>query len=559
MSSSSPESTINRMISERRDKANALRDAGLNPYGNGFVPTHRCKEIRSRYEGTKPEVHPGKGIHPVDGETIRLAGRVMAKRGFGKTVFAPIRDESGDMQLFINVDHLAEEDFKEVKPRMDAGDIVGAEGVIFWTKRGEMSLLCKRLIVLTKSLRPLPEKWHGLTDVELRYRQRYLDLAVNPEVRDVFRKRSLMVRSIRSFLDSRGFLEVETPMMHPTVGGAAARPFTTHHNALDMSLFMRIAPELYLKRLVVGGFERVYEINRNFRNEGISRSHNPEFTMLEFYQAYATYEDLMELTEELVVDLAVELNGVTSVKWDDADIELKRPWKRISVIDAVVQLAGQNQSLFDDPVMAAQAAVEAGVDPEQVAFALIESITVEQSKEVQKEILSGEGLLSKAFRDPQRRPALAKAICERISTEEKRVRAAHLGYLIFDEVVESQLIQPTFLTDFPLSVSPLARKKESDPAFCDRFELFAGGREIANAFSELNDPDDQRSRFVAQVQAKDQGADETMDYDEDYCRALEIGMPPTAGEGIGIDRLAMMLTGQSSIRDVILFPLMRPE
>jgi len=558
----SPESTLSRIMEERRAKAATLRAGGRNPYRNDFTPSTSLAALRATYQDTRP-AEPSPGIEPIDDRVHRVAGRVMAKRGFGKTVFAPLSDGSGELQLYLNVDHLDAEAFAEVLPLVDAGDIVGAEGPMFWTKRGELSVLCKRLVIITKSLRPLPDKWHGLTDVELRYRQRWLDLAVNPEVREVFRKRTAIVKGIRAFLDARGFLEVETPMMHPIIGGAAARPFITHHNALDMTLYMRIAPELYLKRLLVGGLDRVYEINRNFRNEGLSRQHNPEFTMLELYQAWATYTDLMELTEELIAGLAAEVCGGTKVTWDGVDIELGRPWRRLSVRDAVVELAGQSPAVFDDPLVAAEAAVAAGVAPGAVAIALLEGIDGAAAAE----LAAARGLdgaaapaIAAGFADPAARPGLARAVVERYTTsEEGRVRAGHLGYMIFDAKVEHQLVQPTFLTDFPLAVSPLARKKESDPAFCDRFELFVNGREIANAFSELNDPDDQRARFLAQLRAREQGAAETMDYDEDYCRALELGMPSAAGEGIGIDRLTMLLSGADSIRDVILFPLMRPE
>jgi lysyl-tRNA synthetase, class II len=509
------EHTLRRIMDERREKAAQLRGAGRNPYRNDFAPSTSLQALRERYQDSKP-AEPPPGITPIDDQVHKVAGRVMAKRGFGKTVFAPVRDGSGELQLYLNVDHLDAQDFEHVLPLVDAGDIVGAEGPMFWTKRGELSILAKRLVIVTKSLRPLPDKWHGLTDVELRYRQRWLDLAVNPDVGAVMRKRSMIIRGIRQFLDQRGFLEVETPMMHPIIGGAAARPFATHHNTLDMKLYMRIAPELYLKRLLVGGFERVYEINRNFRNEGVDRYHNPEFTMLELYQAYATYTDLMDLTEEMFVALAQEVCGTTKLTWEGAEIELARPWKRISVRDAVVEMGSQSPEVFEDPKVAAEAAAKAGVDPKDI-----------------KVVLGG--------------------------SDEPRVQAGHLGYLIFDKLVEHQLVQPTFVTDFPLAVSPLARKKESDPVYCDRFELFINGREMANAFSELNDPDDQRSRFQAQLRAREQGAAETMDYDEDYCRALELGMPSAAGEGFGIDRLTMLLTNQESIRDVILFPLMRPE
>jgi lysyl-tRNA synthetase class 2 len=552
---SSAGSTLARMMAERREKVARARAAGRNPYRNDLAPSHSCDEVRRRYQATRPPegAAGGPGITPIDGEVVRLVGRVVARRGMGKTVFMPIRDSTGDLQLFLNIDHLDRTDFADVLPDLDVGDHVAAEGTLFWTKRGELSLLAGRVWLVTKSLRPLPEKWHGLTDVEIRYRQRYLDLAVNPEVREVFRKRSRVVSGIRSFLDRRGFLEVETPMMHPIIGGAAARPFSTHHNALDMKLYMRIAPELYLKRLVVGGLERVYEIGRNFRNEGLSRQHNPEFTMLELYQAYATYQDLMELTEELVAELAHEVNGGLEVTWDEHRIQLAPPWRRLSVRDAVIG-AGASPEVFEDPSVAAEAALTAGASPDQVLGALLEGMETEDAI-----ALGGARELGARFRRPEERPAVCRSCVERYLGDEARVRAGQLAFLLFEEKVEASLIQPTFLTDFPLAVSPLARRKEDDPALVDRFELFVAGREIANAFSELNDPDDQRARFQAQLRARAHGAEETMDYDEDYCRALELGMPPAAGEGIGIDRLTMLLTSQSSIRDVILFPLMRPE
>jgi lysyl-tRNA synthetase class 2 len=546
--------TLGRIMGERREKVARSRAAGRNPYRNDFRPTHSVGEIRRRYEPTRPAAPPGDGgIVPVDGVVMRVAGRAMARRGFGKTVFLPLRDGSGDLQLFLNVDHCDAGDFEGVVPDLDVGDLIGAEGTIFWTKRGEMSLLVARVWLLTKSLRPLPEKWHGLTDVEARYRQRYLDLAVNPDVREVFRKRSRVVSGIRSFLDRRGFLEVETPMMHTVIGGAAARPFITHHNALDMKLYMRIAPELYLKRLLVGGFERVYEVGRNFRNEGLSRRHNPEFTMLELYQAYATYDDLMAMTEELIADLARDVVGETRVTWDGADIDLATPWRRLTVRDAVLG-AGAPAEVFDDPAAAAEAALAAGAEAGHVIGTLLEGMSAEDAT-----LLGGARELGARFRQAGERPAVCRACIERYPADEARVRAGALAFMIFEHKVEPQLVQPTFLIDFPLAVSPLARRKESDPSLVDRFELFVGGKEIANAFSELNDPDDQRARFVAQLRAREHGAAETMDYDEDYCRALELGMPPAAGEGIGIDRLTMLLTGQASIRDVILFPLMRPE
>ncbi|MGE0402746.1 MAG: lysine--tRNA ligase [Kofleriaceae bacterium] len=561
-------SNLDRIIGERRDKASALRAAGSDPFRNDVRPAITIAAVRAKYAATKPEIAPrdpnapkqpkgaDPGITPIDGEDLRVAGRVMVKREMGKTLFAPIRDTTDQIQLFLNVDSLDPKDYETVLPLLDAGDIVAAEGPAFWTKRGELSIMVKRLWIVTKSLRPLPDKWHGMTDVELRYRQRYLDLAVSPDVREVFRKRSMIVRGIRRFLDARDFLEVETPMMHPIIGGAAARPFVTHHNALDMKLFMRIAPELYLKRLVVGGFERVYEINRNFRNEGLSRQHNPEFTMLEFYQAYATYTDLMDLTEAMIAELAQEVNGSTKVVWDGVEIDLAPGWRRLSIRDAVRDLGGvaEADQVFADPHAATMVCLQHKLPAADLARVLLAGAPAEAQTD------TAHAELTAALKSPERRADAARTIIGQYSSDEqKRVTAGHIGYLLFEAVAEAKLVQPTFLTEFPLAVSPLARKNERDGAFCDRFELFVNGKEIANGFSELNDPDDQRSRFQAQLRAKAAGADETMDYDEDYCRALEVGMPPAAGEGIGIDRLAMLLTGQSSIRDVILFPLMRPE
>jgi len=560
-----PAQTLDRIMDERRGKANALRAAGSDPYRNDLGPAVSLAEVRKRYEATKPapavpgpgttkppaeKAEKGEGITPIDGVIHRVAGRAIGKRGFGKTVFVPLRDTTGDLQLYLNVDHLAADDFAHVLPQLDAGDIVVAEGPAFWTKRGELSLLVSRLWIVTKSLRPLPDKWHGMTDVELRYRQRYVDLAVSPDVRDVFRKRSQIVRGIRRFFDARDYLEVETPMMHSIIGGAAARPFISHHNALDIDLYLRIAPELYLKRLVVGGFDRVYEINRNFRNEGLSRQHNPEFTMLEFYQAYSTYTDLIALTETLVTELAREVNGTTRVTWDGVEIELAAPWRQLSIRDAVRELGGVAEAsrVFEDPAFAAETAIAAGVPAVDVLRVLAEPVSASAEE------------LKAAFKQPGERPGVAQQLLERYpDAMARRVVAGHLGYLVFEATAEGKLVQPTFLTEYPLAVSPLARRSDKDGAFCDRFEFFVNGREIGNGFSELNDPDDQRARFVAQVRAKAAGAAETMDFDEDYVRALEIGLPPTAGEGIGIDRLVMLLTGQSSIRDVILFPLMRPE
>ena len=572
------DSTLDRIMAERRAKADKLRADGRDPYRNDWKPAHTVAAVRARYEPTKPAPPPadapkekGAPITPIDGAVVTVAGRLIAKRGFGKTVFAPIRDGGKDLQLYLAIDHCDSGDFTTVVPELDVGDIVGAEGTAFWTKRGELSILVTRLFLLTKAIRPLPDKWHGLTDVEARYRQRYVDLAISPDVREVFVKRSKIVAGIRRFLDQRAFLEVETPMMHPIIGGAAARPFVTHHNALDMKLYMRIAPELYLKRLVVGGLERVYEINRNFRNEGLSRRHNPEFTMLEFYWAYAVHTDLMDLTEEMITGLAEEVCGGLSLHWDGADLDLTRPWRRITIREAVHQLGGlsaeDTETLFRDPIAGAAIALAHGVPAADIVKVLLAGVTAPAPAGLDPAGLDPAGLdpaaLTAAFKDVATRGEVPARIVARYPEDASgltaRLRAGHLGYLVFEATAEAKLVQPTFLTEFPLAVSPLARKQDADPAFCDRFELFVAGKEIANGFSELNDPDDQRARFQAQLQAKAAGADETMDYDEDYCRALEFGMPPTAGEGIGIDRLAMMLTGAASIRDVILFPLMRGE
>ncbi|MHB8416528.1 MAG: lysine--tRNA ligase [Myxococcales bacterium] len=459
----------------RLRKAEALRAKGVNPWGNG----HRVgSDI-----GPVVALLGGKSAAELEAEKPRasVAGRIVAERSFGKAAFLRLRDRTGEIQAYVKKDVLG--DTFEIYRLCDVGDFVAVEGPVFRTKTAELSIQAERFTFLAKSLRPLPEKWHGLSDVEIRYRQRYLDLVANEQVRETFVKRSRLVRAIRAFLDARGFLEVETPMLQPLVTGAAARPFRTHHNTLGLDLNLRIAPELYLKRCVVGGFERVYEINRNFRNEGISTQHNPEFTMLEFYWAYATYEDLMSLTEELFRAVATEVAGGPRVTCQGVELDFGKPFRRVAMAEAVREAIP-------------------GTDVEK---------------------LEGEALAQ-----------------------------------LFEEHVEPKLIQPTFVTQFPTAISPLARKNDRDPRFTDRFELYVAGREIANAFSELNDPVDQAQRFQAQLEKRREGDEEAMDYDQDYIRALELGMPPAAGEGIGIDRLAMLLTDSPSIRDVILFPLLRP-
>jgi len=436
---------------------------------------------------------------------VSIAGRIMTRRIMGKAAFVHAKDMSGALQLYVKRDEIGEEAFDEFKS-WDLGDIVGAEGYVFRTRTGELSLHVERIRLLTKSLRPLPEKWHGLTDLESRYRQRYVDLIVNDEARRVFQIRSRAIDAIRRFLQARGFLEVETPMMQSIPGGAAARPFVTHHNALDMQLYLRIAPELYLKRLVVGGMERVFEINRNFRNEGLSPRHNPEFTMLEFYAAYADYRDLMDLSEAMLREVAQAVLGTTVVEYQGHRFDFARPFRRLTVRESILE--------FNPGVQAEELADEARAR----ALAGLLRVHVEP----------GYGL--------------GKIITE-----------------IFEKTVEPKLIDPTFITEYPAEVSPLARRSDHDPFVTDRFELMIAGREIANGFSELNDPEDQAERFRAQVAAKAAGDIEAMHYDEDYVTALEYGLPPTAGEGIGIDRLVMLLTDSPSIRDVLLFPLLRPR
>jgi lysyl-tRNA synthetase class 2 len=488
----------NNLLKARREKAKILAESGVKLFSNSFKTPQPVKEILPRGETLAPE------SHEQEGGNYRVAGRIMSMRKFGKAAFFHIQDESGRIQIYAKRDLLGDETFKQFK-KWDVGDIVGIEGKLFKTKTGELSIEAASLQMITKSLRPLPEKFHGLTDVETRYRQRYVDLIVNPEVRDTFRKRVEIIRLIREFFSNRSFLEVETPMMQPVPGGATAKPFKTHHNALGLDLFLRIAPELYLKRLLVGGFERVFEINRNFRNEGLSTRHNPEFTMLEFYQAYATYHDLMDLTEELISWIASEVTGSMEISYQGSKVNLSPPWQRYTMDEALVEVAG--------------------IDPEILADdTKIMALTKEKGIELQ----------------PEAGPGKAK-------TE------------LFELLVEEKLVNPTFITSYPTEVSPLARRNEEDPNVTDRFELFITGREIANAFSELNDPTDQYERFIKQINERGDDEEVHPELDYDYVRALEYGMPAAAGEGIGIDRLVMLLTDSPSIRDVILFPHLKPE
>ena len=492
-------SLADNILAQRREKIEEFRRAGLDPFNNRFEPTHSIAQVIEEYGAmTGPELEKLQA-------TFRLAGRVMLVRKFGKAVFCHIQDGTGRLQAYVQKQVVGDDSFGWFK-KLDIGDFVGFEGTLFRTKTEELTLAVSRFTILTKSLRPLPEKYHGLTDVEARYRQRYLDLLMNPPVWQVFRTRSAVIRLLRRYLDSRGFLEVETPMMQPIPGGATAKPFITHHQALDMQLYLRVAPELYLKRLLVGGFDRVYEINRNFRNEGLSSLHNPEFTMLEFYQAYATYKDLMVLTEELFCFLAQEILGTLKFSYQGQEIDFTQPWRRLDLRAALTEIGGIPPEVVSDRQALVQTARGEGV-----------------------QLRPGEGY--------------GRALTK-----------------LFDLHVEARLIQPTFVLGYPTETSPLSRKNEDNPEEVDRFELFIAGREMANAFSELNDPDDQRQRFELQMAAHAAGDDEMPHaIDEDFLLALEHGMPPAAGEGIGIDRLVMLLTDSPSIRDVIFFPLLKPE
>ena len=486
-----------RLIAERREKLRLLRAAGI-AFPNDFRRDVMAGELHAEY-GDKPAEF-------FDGETrrVRVAGRMMAKRVMGKASFTHIQDMSGRIQLFLERDSLPEGAYQQFK-NWDVGDIVGAEGVLFKTRTGELSVKVEQIRLLTKSLRPLPEKFHGLSDQETRYRQRYLDLIMSEPSRQVFRLRTQIIQYIRNFLNERGFLEVETPMMQVIPGGATARPFITHHNALDMQLFLRVAPELYLKRLVVGGFEKVFEVNRNFRNEGLSPRHNPEFTMMEFYEAYANYRTLMDFTEGLIRHAAREALGTESFVYQGRELDLSKPFHRLTIVQAIRKY-------------------HPGFTAEQLAD--------------------------------------AAWLKEKIVAFGEKVKPGGLGSLqlqLFEACAEAELWEPTFIIDYPVEVSPLARASDTDPEITERFELFIVGREIANGFSELNDAEDQAARFRAQVEAKEAGDEEAMYYDADYIRALEYGLPPTGGCGIGIDRLVMLLTDAPAIRDVILFPQMRPE
>lgn len=487
-----PETDLNEQMQVRLDKMHKIEEKGLKPFGYRYEYTHRSGDVKEQFDALS------------EAETeVKLAGRVMAIRGHGKTCFMDMQDKDGRIQVYVRKDVLGEDNYALIK-MMDIGDTVGVTGTVFRTHMGEVSIKASALEMLSKSLRPLPEKWHGLKDVETRYRQRYVDLIVNPDVRDTFVKRSQIIRSVRNVLDSHGFLEVETPILNTIAGGAAARPFISYHNALDMQVYMRIAPELYLKRLIVGGMDRVYELGRVFRNEGIDNRHNPEFTSVEIYQAFADYRDMMDLTEEVVVKTAEEVLGTTKIVYEGTEIELASPWKRISMIDAVKEYAGKDFTNVTDL---------------EEARAMAKEINVEV------EATWGIGKIINAC---------------------------------FEEYVEDKLIQPTFITGHPKEISPLAKSNPENPEITDRFEAFIYGREICNGFTELNDPIDQRERFMKQVEERANGDEEANMMDEDFVTALEYGLPPTGGLGIGIDRLVMFLTNSSTIRDVLFFPTMKP-
>lgn len=482
----------NQIINEKLKKVEELKEVGIEPYGRKYEKVNYIEEI-NQYDETCEK-------------TFKTAGRIVAFRRMGKNGFGHLQDETGKIQYYVKQDEVGEEQY-EIYKKLGVGDFLGVEGTLFKTKTGELTLRAKSFEILSKNIRPLPEKFHGLTDIETRYRQRYVDLVMNPEVMETMKQRFQIIRYFRNYLEKKGFTEVETPMMHPIAGGATARPFVTHHNALDMELFLRIAPELYLKRLLVGGFEKVFEINRNFRNEGISIKHNPEFTMMELYQAYADYNDMMDLTEDLISSLTYELHGKYEIEYEDKIVNLAKPWRRVSMKEIVKEVSGFDFDAISSDEEAVEKAKELGVH-------------IDKDKSYTKF-----GILN----------------------------------LMFEEKVEETLINPTFITEYPKEISPLAKNQKGETEWVDRFELFVSGREFANAYSELNDPRDQKERFEEQVKLKEAGDDEAQNMDLDYIRALEYGMPPAGGLGIGIDRLVMLLTNSASIRDVLLFPTLRKE
>ena len=482
---------MNQLMQVRKEKLDKLMQEGKNPFEiTKFNRTHTTKDIKEKYD-------------ELEGKDVTVAGRIMGKRIMGKASFCHIQDGEGKIQSYVSINELGEESYKEFKED-DIGDIIGITGFVFKTKTGEISIHAKEVKLLTKSLKPLPEKFHGLKDTDLRYRQRYVDLIVNPEVRDTFIKRSVIIKELRNILDEKGYLEVETPILNNLITGDAARPFVTHHNTLDMDMYLRIAPELNLKRLIVGGFEKVYEICKNFRNEGMDIKHNPEFTNVELYAAYEDYNDMMNITEEIITRLCMKVNGTLKINYQGTDINLEAPWRRITMIDAIKEVTG-------------------------IDFNNIK--TDEEAIKIAKE--------------------------KNVELEEGKTTRGHIINEFFETFVEETLIQPTFIMDYPIEVSPLTKKKKDNPSLTERFELFIGGREYGNAYSELNDPIDQYERLKKQAEARAKGDEEAGMMDEDFVNALEIGLPPTGGLGIGLDRLIMLLTDSSSIRDVLLFPTMK--
>ena len=525
----------------RLEKLKQIEALGQQAYPTKYDFTHTLPQILAEYSEKTGEQLDAAKVH------VRVAGRIMAIRLMGKAGFAHLQQDGQRLQIYVKKDAVGEKGF-ELYKLLDLGDHIGASGYLFRTRTGELSVHVETITFLSKDLLPLPEKWHGLTDVELRYRQRYVDLAMNPEVRDVFLKRGKLVQSMRRFLNEHGFLEVETPMMQPMAGGAVAKPFVTHHNTLDMDLYLRIAPELYLKRLVVGGFDRVYEINRNFRNEGISTRHNPEFTMLEFYQAYTNYRGVMDLTQELIIQAAKEVTGGAKTKWGETEIDWSAVnWRRMTMREAIIQY--WPEAAGAKPTLADFSGVEAFLQCLRKAGSSIQSAweksadpIYEEARKVRSHLTHLLGAFGQIRAGLEKGENLGKAIA-----------------FVFEFVAEEHLVQPTIIYEFPTAVSPLSKQKADEPEWTERWEIYIGQMEISNGFSELNDPEDQRRRFEQQLGERDRGDEEAHQMDEDYIRALSYGMPPAGGVGVGIDRLAMLLTDSQSIRDVILFPLLRPD